>query len=191
MAPVDYSMKGWTGHDDASESRYYIKVEGGENPSYHETAQQLGKLIVQAMTYRFALLHYDSSSKTMVEWCWPANGEGQKIPPSNLEDCRAEYDFKYLCCLCADDGEYVEAAVYSWWNETTKKTYWIARYQEQSQRTISAVKIKWTNQEQKELLRKLDLSDGDGIAARDFQILFKCCKICMRVGVRPAMKHHI
>ncbi|KAG1893549.1 uncharacterized protein F5891DRAFT_985778 [Suillus fuscotomentosus] len=99
-------------------------------PSYHETAQRLGKMIAEAMTCRFALLHYDSSSKSMVEWCWPADSEGQKIPPSDLEDYCAEYNFKYPCCLCADSGRkggYIETAVYSWWNETTKKTYWIAR----------------------------------------------------------------
>ncbi|KAG0704710.1 hypothetical protein DFH29DRAFT_873565 [Suillus ampliporus] len=61
---------------------------------------------------------------------------------------------------------------------------------EEEQR-ISPVKLEWTNREQTELLSKLDSSDGDGIAARDFQILFKCCKKCMQVGARPAMKRHI
>jgi hypothetical protein len=60
----------------------------------------------------------------------PADVEGKKIPPSDLERCREEYDFRFPCCLCADGGEkgaYVEAAVYSWWDKTTKDTYWIAR----------------------------------------------------------------
>lgn len=58
-------------------------------------------------------------------------------------------------------------------------------------RRISPVKLEWTNREQTELWNKLDSCDGDGIAARDFQILFKRCKRCMRVGARPAMKRHV
>jgi hypothetical protein len=60
----------------------------------------------------------------------PADGEGKKIPPFDLEKCRDKYDFRYPCCLCADGGgreAYVEAAVYPWWNKTTKNTYWTAR----------------------------------------------------------------
>ncbi|KAG2752736.1 hypothetical protein P692DRAFT_20695335, partial [Suillus brevipes Sb2] len=99
-------------------------------PSCHETAQRLGKLIAEAMTCRFALLHYDSSSKSMIEWCWPADGKGRKVPPSDLEDYRAKYDFRYPCCVCADSGRkaaYIEAAVYPWWNETANEIDWIAR----------------------------------------------------------------
>jgi hypothetical protein len=61
---------------------------------------------------------------------------------------------------------------------------------EEDQR-ISPVKLEWNHREQTELLRKLDSYDGNGIGARDFQILFKRCKRCMRVGARPAMNLHI
>jgi hypothetical protein len=50
---------------------------------------------------------------------------------------------------------------------------------DKEEQRISPVKLEWTNREQTELLNKLDSSDGDGIAARDFQILFKHCKRCM------------
>jgi hypothetical protein len=39
-------------------------------PDDHENIQRLAKLIVEAMTCRFAVLHYDSASKSMVAWCW-------------------------------------------------------------------------------------------------------------------------
>ncbi|KAG1899721.1 uncharacterized protein F5891DRAFT_980949 [Suillus fuscotomentosus] len=57
----------------------------------------------------------------------PANSDGKKIPPSNLEDHCDAYNFRYPCCLCADGGgrgAYVESAVYSWWNKDTKKADW-------------------------------------------------------------------
>jgi hypothetical protein len=60
----------------------------------------------------------------------PADDEGKKIHPSDLEMYRDKYDFRYPCCLCADGGgrgAYVEAAMYSWWDETIKDTYWTAR----------------------------------------------------------------
>ncbi|KAG0700542.1 hypothetical protein DFH29DRAFT_876528 [Suillus ampliporus] len=69
-------------------------------PSYHETAQR------------------------------PADGEGRKVAPSDLEKHRDEYDFRYPCCLCADGskrGAYVEAAVYPWQNKMMGTTHWITR----------------------------------------------------------------
>ncbi|KAG1724191.1 hypothetical protein EDB19DRAFT_1834280 [Suillus lakei] len=42
---------------------------------------------------------------------------------------------------------------------------------DKEEQRISPVKLEWTNREQTELLNKLDSSDGDGIAARDFQIV--------------------
>ncbi|KAG1721498.1 uncharacterized protein EDB91DRAFT_1088420 [Suillus paluster] len=173
-------------------------------PCDHETAQRLAKLIAEAMTCCFALLHYDSVSKLMVEWCWPADGEGRKIPPSDLEKYHKEYDIRYPCCLCADGGgrgAYVEAAVYHWWNTTTRKTYWIARcasnrcgYQVKidkyfqlapmatfqywrREHQIPPVQLEWTFWEQTKLLNKLDSSVGDGIAAKEFCVLFKRCKM--------------
>ncbi|KAG1786224.1 uncharacterized protein HD556DRAFT_1507598 [Suillus plorans] len=99
-------------------------------PDCREDAQRLAKMITEAMTCHLALLHYDRASKSMVEWCWPADGEGKKIPPCNLEKYRETHDFKYPCCLCADSGgigAFVETAVYSWWNETAEKSRRIAR----------------------------------------------------------------
>ncbi|KAG1844132.1 hypothetical protein C8R48DRAFT_678544 [Suillus tomentosus] len=149
-------------------------------PNCHEIAQRSGKLIAMAMTCRSALLHYDRASKSMVEWCWPADDEGKKIPPSDLEKSCEEYDFQYPCCLCADEGgkeAYVEAAVYSWWDPITKKTHWTARcasdtcgyraafrYPRREQR-VPPVQFEWTNQEQTELLNRLASSNSDGIAA--------------------------
>ncbi|KAG2740829.1 hypothetical protein P692DRAFT_20752477 [Suillus brevipes Sb2] len=99
-------------------------------PNDSENAMRLAKMIAEAMTCRFALLHYDSASKSMVEWCWPADHHGTKIPPSGLEKYRNKYEFRFPCCLCADSGgreTYVEAAVYSWWDKATQRTYWTAR----------------------------------------------------------------
>jgi len=56
---------------------------------------------------------------------------------------------------------------------------------------IPPIQLAWSFQEQTELLTKLDSSVGDGISAREFRILFKRCKTCMRVGARPAMNRHI
>jgi hypothetical protein len=36
-------------------------------PDYGETPRRLAKLIVEAMTCNFALLHYDSATKSMIE----------------------------------------------------------------------------------------------------------------------------
>ncbi|KAG2055215.1 hypothetical protein BDR06DRAFT_971024 [Suillus hirtellus] len=91
-------------------------------PNYHDVAQRLGRLIVEAMTSSSALLHYDNASQSMVEWCWPADSEGKKIPPSNFKKYRNEYEFS------GGKVAYVEAAVYPWWNNTTKQTHWTARY---------------------------------------------------------------
>ncbi|KAG2108983.1 uncharacterized protein F5147DRAFT_652560 [Suillus discolor] len=163
-------------------------------PNCHEIAQRSGKLIAMAMTCRSALLHYDHASKSMVEWCWPADDEGKKIPPSDLEKSCEEYDFQYPCCLCADEGgkeAYVEAAVYPWWDTITKKTHWTARcasdtcgyrvkintihfqlfplaafrYPRREQQ-VPPVQFEWTNQEQTELLNRLASSNGNGIAIR-------------------------
>ncbi|KAG1779651.1 hypothetical protein EV702DRAFT_1043571 [Suillus placidus] len=178
-------------------------------PSYHENAQRLAKLIAESKTCRFSLLHYDSSSKTMVDWCWPADGDGKKIPPSDLEKHRDEYDFRYPCCLCADGGgrgTYTEAAVYPWWNKTMRTTCWNTRcasdrcgYQVKMDMYFQLARLvayqyprrEWTFREQTELLNELDSSVGDGISVKDFRILFKRCKKCMQVGARPAMNRHI
>ncbi|KAG1873146.1 hypothetical protein F4604DRAFT_1681201 [Suillus subluteus] len=99
-------------------------------PDYRETSQRLAKLIVEAMTCGFAFLHYDSTSRSMIEWCWPLDTDGEKIPPSGLERYRDKYEFRYPCCLCADErerGAYTEAAVYSWWDRSTNKVEWTAR----------------------------------------------------------------
>ncbi|KAG1892476.1 hypothetical protein F4604DRAFT_1672480 [Suillus subluteus] len=182
-------------------------------PACHETAQKLAKLIAEAKTCCFALLHYDSASESMVEWCWPADCEGKKVPPSNLEKHREKYDFRYPCCVCADGsgrGAYIEVAVYPWWNKTTNNTFWTARcasdrcgYQagafgrlpvpakSDEDQQVPPVQLEWTFREQMELLNELVSSVGDGIGAREFRILFKRCKKCMRVGARPVMNRHI
>ncbi|KAG1837176.1 hypothetical protein DFJ58DRAFT_734530 [Suillus subalutaceus] len=59
-------------------------------PDYHETARRLAKLIAEAMTCPIALLHYDSASKSMTEWCWIVSTFGElpfawKPPPPPLE----------------------------------------------------------------------------------------------------------
>ncbi|KAG2126801.1 hypothetical protein DEU56DRAFT_758785 [Suillus clintonianus] len=181
-------------------------------PDYHDTSRRLGKLIAEAITCRFALLHYDSTSKSMIEWYWPADGDGKRILPPDLE--------RYPCCLCADGGgrkAYVEAAVYSWWNKIDKNTDWIARctldicgyrdvvfghlpvpsksttasLMDDEEHPVLPIEFVWNYREQTELLNKLDSSDGDGIPERKFRILFKRCKKCKRVGVRPVINHHI
>ncbi|KAG1886554.1 hypothetical protein F4604DRAFT_1675451 [Suillus subluteus] len=99
-------------------------------PDCHETSRRWAKLIVEAMTCRFTLLHYDGASRSMIEWCWPADGDGERVPPSSLEKYREGHKLRYPCCLCADGGgrkAYVEAALYSWWNEVDKNTNWIVR----------------------------------------------------------------
>ncbi|KAG2049273.1 hypothetical protein BDR06DRAFT_1012234 [Suillus hirtellus] len=60
---------------------------------YHETALVFAKLATEAMTCHFALLHYDSVSKSMTEWCWPDDDEGKKVPPSNFKKYRDEHKF--------------------------------------------------------------------------------------------------
>ncbi|KAG1863143.1 hypothetical protein F4604DRAFT_1683728 [Suillus subluteus] len=159
-------------------------------PEYRETAQRLGKLIAEAKTCHFALLHYDGISKSMVDWFWPADRDGKKIPPSDLEVHRDVYNFRYPCCLCADGGgrgAYVESVVYSWWNKDTKKVDWTVRcasdtcgYQlridmyfrlptsatcqyPRREREISPVELQWTHREQTELLNRLNSSVGNGI----------------------------
>ncbi|KAG0692081.1 hypothetical protein DFH29DRAFT_883111 [Suillus ampliporus] len=147
----------------------------------------------------------------------PADGEGKKIPPSDLEEHQKEYDFRYPCCLCTDSGGrevYVEAAVYSWWNGTTKMSHCTTRcasntcrYQVKidtyfqiaplaafqylrrvigpKEQKTAPIQLRWTLQEQTELLNKLSSSVDDGITVGEFQSLFKRCKKCMQVGVSP------
>ncbi|KAG2125336.1 hypothetical protein DEU56DRAFT_759366 [Suillus clintonianus] len=179
-------------------------------PDYRENSRRLAKLIAEAMTCRYALLHYDSASKSMIEWYWPADSDGERIPPSHLEKYRNGHDFKYPCCLCADGGgrgAYMEAAVYSWRNEIAGKTDWIARCasdicgyrvridvyfqlsslgtfqypQRDPEQRILPIGLEWDHREQAELLSRLGSADGDGIPAREFRVLFKRCKKCMRV----------
>ncbi|KAG1817879.1 hypothetical protein EV424DRAFT_1347774 [Suillus variegatus] len=170
-------------------------------PDCREDAQRLAKMITEAMTCHLALLHYDRASKSMVEWCWPADGKGKKIPPCDLEN--------------GGIGAFVETAVYSWWNETAEKSRRIARctsdtcgYQVkidtyfpiapfaafQYPRRVKGpknqkpthIRFRWTVREQTELLNKLSSSVDNEITAEEFQSLFKKCKKCMRVGA-----HHI
>ncbi|KAG2757848.1 hypothetical protein P692DRAFT_20711473 [Suillus brevipes Sb2] len=186
-------------------------------PDCHETSRRLAKLIAEAMTCRFALLHYDSASGSMVEWCWPADGDGERVPLSSLEKYRDEHELRYPCCLCADGGgrkAYVEAAVYPWWNEVDKNTDWIVRcasdgcgyrvtigiyfristaasLMDDKENPVLPIKLEWTRREQTELLRRLDSSEGYGISARKFRVLFKRCKKCMRIVLRSAINRHI
>ncbi|KAG1732430.1 uncharacterized protein EDB91DRAFT_1084759 [Suillus paluster] len=137
-------------------------------PDYHEAARRLARMIAEAMTCNFTLMHYDSALESMIKWCWPIGCDGKKIPPSHLEMHRDGYDFRFPCCLCADGGGrgvYVESAVYSWWDEGTKKTDW----------TTSRLLVP-SKREQTELLNRLNSSIGDGIPAREFWVLFRRCK---------------
>ncbi|KAG0698887.1 hypothetical protein DFH29DRAFT_877671 [Suillus ampliporus] len=97
---------------------------------YHETAVMFAKIATETMTCHSALLHYDSTLKSMTEWCWPDDDKGQKVPLLNFEKYRDEHKFRYLCCLCASSSKreaYTEAAVYLWRDKATNKTYWNAR----------------------------------------------------------------
>ncbi|KAG1901481.1 uncharacterized protein F5891DRAFT_979322 [Suillus fuscotomentosus] len=99
-------------------------------PDCRKTAWRLAKLIVEATFCDFALLHYDSTSKPMVQWWWPIDGDGKKILPFNLEIHRKEYELKYPCCLCADGRgrtAYIECMVYLWRNKDTGQFNWTAR----------------------------------------------------------------
>ncbi|KAG1843768.1 hypothetical protein F4604DRAFT_1938005 [Suillus subluteus] len=164
-------------------------------PDYKETAQRIGRLIAEAKTCNLTLLHYDGASKSMVDWFWPADGDGKKIPPFDLEIHRDEYNFRYPCCICADGGgrgEYVESAVYSWWDKDTDQTDWTARcasdrcgykvkmdmyfrlptvatfqYPRREQQ-ILPVALEWTDREQTELLNRLRSAISDGITAKEF-----------------------
>ncbi|KAG0698734.1 hypothetical protein DFH29DRAFT_877802 [Suillus ampliporus] len=184
---------------------------------YHETAVTFAKLAMEAMTCHSALLHYDSTSKSMTEWCWPDDDQGQKVPLLNFKKYRDERKFRYPCCLCASSSEreaYTEAAVYPWRDKATNKTYWNARcaydrftfnYPLRAYRKaivlltdcpeehdkLCSIQLEWTWREQTELMVKLDSSIGDGIMRAEFCILFKCCKRCKRVGIRQTMNRHI
>ncbi|KAG2128746.1 hypothetical protein DEU56DRAFT_915419 [Suillus clintonianus] len=177
-------------------------------PDYRESARRLAKLVTEAMTCDFALLHYDKISRSMIEWCWPNDDEGKKVLPSNFKKYREEHDFLYPCCLCAEEGgrgAYTEAAVYSWRDKTTDNTCWKARcasdrcgyrvkidayYHRSSVGTCQyprreqhkeprPIHLEWTYQEQKELMKNLE-SAGDGITANEFHTLFRRCKQSLR-----------
>lgn len=53
------------------------------------------------------------------------------------------------------------------------------------------IQMEWTWSEQAELMMKLGSSVGDGITGTQFRVLFRRCKLCLRVGVRPMMNRHI
>ncbi|KAG1894623.1 uncharacterized protein F5891DRAFT_984895 [Suillus fuscotomentosus] len=135
------------------------------------------------MTCHFALLHYDSVSKSMIEWYWPNNDKGKKVLLSNFEKYRKERQFRYPCCLCAEEGgrgAYMEAAVYSWRDKTTDKTYWNARCASdqcgyrgtcqyprrdnvEEHKEPRPIDLEWTYLEQTELMKRLEFTVGDGI----------------------------
>ncbi|KAG1838157.1 hypothetical protein DFJ58DRAFT_846192 [Suillus subalutaceus] len=151
-------------------------------PDCRETARRLAKLIVEATFCDYALLHYDSASKSMVEWWWPIDGDGKKILPFNLEIHHKEYELKYPCCLCADGRgrtAYIECAVYSWRNKDTGQFDWTASILEER---VLPIKLQWNRREQRELLNRLDSCVGNGITTREFHILFSHCRRCKRVG---------
>jgi hypothetical protein len=74
------------------------------------------------------LLDYDTHISMMLYR--PVDIDGEKIPPSDLETYRKTHEFRYPCCLCADErgrGAYTEAAVYSWWDRGADKAEWLTR----------------------------------------------------------------
>ncbi|KAG1783338.1 hypothetical protein EV702DRAFT_1224418 [Suillus placidus] len=185
-------------------------------PDCHETTRIFAKLSAEAMTCQSALLHYDSVSKSMIEWCWPDDDEGKKVPLLNFEKYRNKHKFRYPCCLCASSSgrQYTEAAVYPWRDMVTNKTCCknrqilsqiISSYLELP--SLSAIvllmdcleeheepypiQMEWTWREQAELMMKLGSSIGNGITGAEFRVLFRRCKLCMQVGVRPMMNRHI
>ncbi|KAG0696651.1 hypothetical protein DFH29DRAFT_879218 [Suillus ampliporus] len=176
-------------------------------PNYHNAAQRLAKMIVEAMTSSSTLLHYDNTSELMAEWCWPADGEGKRILPSNFKKYCDEHEFS------GRKVAYVEVAVYPWWNNTMKQTHWTASedrhllqagafsrlavpmkshtdgWIDDKKLPIPPVQLKWTLQEQMQLLDRLAVCDV--ITVKEFNILFKCCKKCMQVAARLTMNDHI
>jgi hypothetical protein len=115
---------------------------------YHETALMFTEIATEAMTCQFALLHYDSISKSMIKWCWwdtirlsydfwmltylqkcRPGDEGKKVPLSHFKKYHNEHNFWYPCCLCASSGrrQYTEVAVYLWRDKVTNKTSWNVR----------------------------------------------------------------
>lgn len=74
------------------------------------------------------LLNCDTHASMMLYR--PADINGERIPPSGLERYRETHEFRYPCCLCADErgtGAYTEAAVYSWWDGGAAKAGWTTR----------------------------------------------------------------
>ncbi|KAG1887690.1 hypothetical protein F4604DRAFT_1916503 [Suillus subluteus] len=144
-------------------------------PDYRENSRRLAKLIAEAMTCRFALLHYDSASKSMIEWGWPVDGNGKKILPSHLEKYRDGHNFKYPCCLCADGGERGACAsdicgyrvkIDMYFRRSTSGTFQYP--QRDTEQIILPIALQWDRREQAELLNKLGSVDDDGIPGREF-----------------------
>ncbi|KAH7905765.1 hypothetical protein BJ138DRAFT_1164130 [Hygrophoropsis aurantiaca] len=179
--------------------------------------QRLVNLIIEAILSISSVLHYDANTRNMVEWLWPADDENAKIPPSQFNSYRKNHVFKFPCCICADnDGQYMESAVYPWWDETIQKTFWTARcamdncgyevridqyFKQTSQVTFiypqkantrrpPPVQMIWTRREQRILMDRLDSFPSNGISAKEFLRLFKACRRCKRVGTRVAMRFH-
>lgn len=74
--------------------------------------------------------HLQYISVDITHKCRPNDDEGNKVLPSNFEKYRKEHEFRYPCCLCAEEGgrgAYTEAAVYSWRDKTTDQICWNAR----------------------------------------------------------------
>ncbi|KAG0701242.1 hypothetical protein DFH29DRAFT_876056 [Suillus ampliporus] len=135
------------------------------------------------MTCHLTLLHYDTYK------CRPNDDEGNKVLPSNFKKYHEE----------RGRGAYTEVAVYPWKDKTADKTYWnppastprrgmnllhcsvmilLSRNPEEHKKP-RPIQLEWTYWEQRELIEKLESAVGDGIAANEFHVLFRCCKHCL------------
>ncbi|KAI0038237.1 hypothetical protein FA95DRAFT_1684707 [Auriscalpium vulgare] len=62
------------------------------------------------------ILEFVSSEERLVEWAWPVNEDGERVPPSELVAHRNTHCFKGPGCLCAaldpDPNAFTEAAIF-------------------------------------------------------------------------------
>ncbi|KAG2741671.1 hypothetical protein P692DRAFT_20879848 [Suillus brevipes Sb2] len=151
-------------------------------PDCREVAQRLGRLVAEAMTASSALLHYDNASGSMIEWCWPADSAGKKIPLSDFEKYRDEYVFRYPCCLCADGGGKAaliglpgvplinagtEISIY--FKLASSVAFQYPRRDDKNP-LIPLIPLEWTFREQMQLLDRLAVCEEIGIGLLDAYI---------------------
>jgi hypothetical protein len=93
-----------------------------------ENAWRLGKLIAESKLCRLSLLHYDSYSKSMVEWCWwdPTWIIRESLMMAPLQKTQAhQWRGQEGCTIRVREAP--QWTVYPWWDKTTRTTYWNPR----------------------------------------------------------------